>query len=301
VKITIITAVWNGETTIGTALESVRRQVLPAGVELEHIVVDGGSTDGTVERIKEFDAQGIRNREQGISADGYSFRWISEKDNGLYDAINKGIRMATGDVIGICNADDVLAEDDTIAKIAQAFWDGEKVKGRVQGQERTDSVPEGGLQAIWADIRFVNGGHNPLSTSTSDLHLIREAKATRYCTGKFFRRWMFRFGTFPAHPSTFVRKACFEKFGYYSLDYKICADFELMLRLFWKHGIRAKYLPICTHVMRTGGLSTAGFRSNRQINEEDLRALRANGYWSCLPLIYTKYFFKIWGFVFTFR
>jgi len=282
-KITIITAVWNGAKTIATALESVRRQVLPAGVELEHIVVDGGSTDGTVERIKEFDAQGIRNREQGIRADGYSFRWISEKDNGLYDAINNGIRMATGDVIGICNADDVLAEDDVILKIAQAF------------------AEDGGLQATWADIRFVNGGHNPLSTSTSDLHLIREAKATRYCTGRFFRRWMFRFGTFPAHPSTFVRKACFEKYGHYSLDYKICADFELMLRLFWKHGIRAKYLPICTHVMRTGGLSTAGFRSNRQINEEDLRALRANGYWSCLPLIYTKYFFKIWGFVFTFR
>jgi len=279
-KITIITAVWNGARTIGTALESVARQRTEVKVEgqgerrieIEHIVVDGGSTDGTAERIKEFAAQGIRNREQGISADGYSFRWISERDRGLYDAINKGIKMATGDVIGICNADDVLAEDDTIAKIASAF----------EGDAQIDGA--------YADVRFVREGVS--------VEALRGASVTRYCTGTFFRRWMFRFATFPAHPSTFVRRACFEKYGYYSLDYSICADFELMLRLFWKHGIRTKYLPICTHVMRTGGLSTGGFKSNVQINQEDLQALRANGYWSCLPLIYTKYFFKIWGFVF---
>jgi len=268
-KITIVTACYNAAATIRTALESVAGQRIEARgerrIEIEHIVVDGGSTDGTVEAVRKFEL-GIRGEER----ENFSFKWISEKDNGLYDAINKGIRMATGDVVGICNADDVLASDDTIAEIASQF--------------------DGDVEAIWADIRFVRAG--------GTVEMLRQAPVTRYCTGKFFRRWMFRFGTFPAHPSTFVRKSCFEKFGYYSLDYRICADFEMMLRLFWKHGVRAKYLPICTHVMRTGGLSTGGFRSNVQINREDLRALRANGYWSCLLLIYAKYLFKVWGFVF---
>lgn len=262
-KISVITAVWNAAKTIRDAMESVARQ---RGVEVEYIVVDGGSTDGTVEVIKDFETL---HSSPSPSPSTFTFRWISEKDNGLYDAINKGIRMATGDVVGICNADDVLASDDVLARIAQQF--------------------EQGIDAVYADVRFVAGG--------SGVDELRAAKTTRYCTGKFFRKWMFRFATFPAHPSTFVRKTCFEKAGYYSLDYKICADFEMMLRLFWKHNIRAQYLPICTHVMRRGGLSTGGISSNIQINREDLRALRANGYWSCLPLIYTKYLFKIWGFL----
>jgi len=254
-KISIITACWNSAKTIRDTMASVARQ---KGAEVEYIVVDGGSTDGTVEIIKEFEKN-------------FTFRWLSEKDHGLYDAINKGIRMATGDVVGICNADDILAEDDTVAKIAEAF------------------VGDEGLDGIYADIRFVRGGEG--------VDALRAAPTARYCTGKFFRRWMFRFATFPAHPSTFVRREWFEKAGGYSLEYKICADFEMMLRLFWKHHIRAKYLPICTHVMRMGGLSTGGLKSNIRINKEDLRALKANGYWSCMPLIYTKYLFKIWGFL----
>jgi len=201
--------------------------------------------------------------------DTFTFRWVSEKDKGLYDAINKGIRMATGDVVGICNADDVLAEDDTLAQIAAAF--------------------SADVEATYADIRFVDGG--------SGVDALRAAKTTRYCTGKFFRRWMFRFATFPAHPSTFVRRELFERVGWYSLDYGMYGDFEFMLRLFWKHDVCAKYLPICTHVMRSGGASTGSFRKNIEINRTDLRALRANGYWSCMPLIYAKYLFKIWGFL----
>ena len=271
-KVSIVTACFNAAKTLPQTLESVRSQVLPNGVELEHIVVDGGSKDGTVELLQSFRPSPSPTATPTATSYTYTFRWLSEKDRGLYDAINKGIRMATGDVIGICNADDILADDQVVAKIAVAFGEGEN------------------LDAIYADIRFVHGGDS--------VEALRTAPTTRYCTGRFFRNWMFRFATFPAHPSTFVRKACFEKFGYYSLDYRICADFEMMLRLFWKHGIRARCLPICTTVMRTGGLSTAGLHSNRQINQEDLRALKAHGYWSCLPLIYLKYFFKIWGFVF---
>lgn len=257
-KISLITACYNAEKTIADAMESVLTQ-RHGDTEIEYIVVDGGSTDGTVGEITNCELR-IANEKRR----GFAFRWLSEKDNGLYDALNKGIRMATGDVVGILNADDVLAEDDTLAKIAAAFED-----------------PE--IDGTYADIRFVRelGG-----------------QTVRYCSGRWFRPWMFRFAALPAHPSIYLRRSCFEKYGLYSLDYRICADFEMMLRLFWKHRIRTKYLPICTTVMRMGGLSTAGFRSNMEINREDLRALRAHGYWSCMPLILCKYFFKIWGFVF---
>ena len=109
---------------------------------------------------------------------------------------------------------------------------------------------------------------------------------------------MFRFAAMVPHPSFYVRRECFARFGGYSLDYRICADFELVLRYLYLAKLRAAYLPECVVVMRMGGMSTAGWRSNIVINREDLRALRFHGIWSCLPLIYLKYLFKIWGFVF---
>jgi len=261
-KITVVTACWNGAKTLATALESVRSQVLPTGVSLEHIVVDGGSDDGSAALLEA--AAKVTPRL------GFAFRGLSERDRGLYDALNKGMKLATGDVIGILNADDVFAADDVIAKVAAAF------------------AADAQLEATYGDIRFVRGGDT--------VKTLRTAPTVRYCTGRFFRTWMFRFATFPAHPSTFVRRDCFTRFGDYSLDYRICADFELMLRLFWKHRIRAQYLPLCTTVMRLGGLSTGGLKSTLEINREDLRALRANGCWSSLPLLYVRYLFKIWGF-----
>jgi len=260
-KITIVTVVWNRVGMVRGALESVADQ-RREGFELEHIVVDGGSTDGTVDVIRPF-AESVR---------GYSFRWLSEKDRGLYDAINKGIRMATGDIVGILNSDDVLAADDVLAKIA-AFWSANP-----------------GLDLSYGDVRFAVRGEY------ADARALRQAKTLRYLTGCYFRKWMFRFATFPAHPSTFVRRACYERYGLHSLEYSICADFELMLRLFVKHNVRAAYLPLCTTVMRPDGLSTDGLRSKFKVNAQDLAALRANGVWSCLPLIYAKYLFKIWGY-----
>jgi hypothetical protein len=109
---------------------------------------------------------------------------------------------------------------------------------------------------------------------------------------------MFRFAAMVPHPSFYARRECFDKLGMYSLDYRICADFELVLRFLGIAKLPSVYLPKCVVVMRTGGASTAGWRSNVEINREDLRALKANGVWSCLPLIYLKYLFKIWGFVF---
>ena len=264
-KITLITACYNSAATIGTAIESVLSQ---KGVDVEYIVVDGGSKDGTVDIIKEYSTR-------STCSTRLTFKWISEKDHGMYDAINKGIKMAAGDVVGILNADDVLASDETLAHIAGLF-------SRVEHVERVDCV--------YADIRFVKEGES--------VEALRNAPTVRYCSAKRWRPWMFRFAAMVPHPSFYVRRECFERLGGYSLDYRICADFELELRYLYLAKLKAVYLPECVVVMRMGGMSTAGWRSNIVINREDLRALRANGVWSCLPLIYLKYFFKIWGFVF---
>ena len=269
-KVSLITACYNSAKTIKTAMESVLEQ---KGAEIEYIVVDGGSSDGTVDIIKEYSTRSTRSSADIASATAATrliFKWISERDKGMYDAINKGIRMATGDVVGILNADDVLADDDTLAKIAAQF--GEQV------------------EAVYADIRFVNEGET--------VEALRGARTVRYCSAKRWRPWMFRFAAMVPHPSFYVRRECFERLGGYSLDYRICADFELELRYLYLAKLKAAYLPECVVVMRMGGASTAGWRSNVEINREDLHALRAHGIWSCLPLIYLKYLFKIWGFVF---
>lgn len=268
-KITVITACYNSARTIGTALESVRRQ---RGVRVEHIVVDGASNDGTVEMLKRRcgDDGGIVLRGQAISSD-VEFRWGSERDRGMYDAINKGIKMATGEVVGILNADDVLESDDTLKKVAEAF----------------ERDPE--LTAVYGDIRFVKGGET--------VEEVRGAKTVRYCSAAKWRPWMFRFGAMAPHPSFYVRKEAFERLGGYSLDYRICADFELELRFLYLAKLKRAYLPGCMVTMRTGGASTAGWRSNVEINREDLRALRSHGVWSCTAIIYLKYLFKIWGFL----
>ena len=315
-KISLITACFNSEATIRTAIESVLSQ---RGVDVEYIVVDGGSKDGTVEILKEYEKK-LRDLS---TLQPFNFRWLSEKDNGMYDAINKGIKMATGDVVGILNADDVLATDDTLAHIASAFESPEV------------GSPKSEVDCVYADIRFVkrrdvaspsqlgdvaspsqggiDGGcssqhlkrrdaaspsHGGESLSRDALGELRNAPTVRYCSAAKWRPWMFRFAAMVPHPSFYVRRECFERLGGYSLDYRICADFELELRYLYLAKLRAAYLPECVVVMRMGGMSTAGWRSNVLINREDLRALRSHGIWSCLPLIYLKYLFKIWGFVF---
>ena len=222
----------------------------------------------------------MSRKERKDRKEGFEFKWISERDRGMYDAINKGIKMATGDVVGILNADDVLASDETLAHIVSAF--------------NTDScalTPDPSrVDAVYADIRFVKEGET--------VEAVRKAETVRYCSAKRWRPWMFRFAAMVPHPSFYVRRECFEKLGGYSLDYRICADFELELRYLYLAELKAAYLPECVVVMRMGGMSTSGWRSNLVINREDLRALRSHGIWSCMPLIYLKYLFKIWGFVF---
>ena len=257
------------------SIDSVLEQ---QGVDLEYIVVDGGSKDGTVDIIKEYATR---------SACSTWFKYISEPDRGMYDAINKGIKMATGDVVGILNADDILAKPDTLSQIVEVFNRKER-KGRKE--EGCGDAAHSEVECVYADIRFVKGGDS--------VEELRNAPTVRYCSAARWRPWMFRFAAMVPHPSFYARRECFDKLGMYSLDYRICADFELVLRFLGIAKLPAVYLPKCVVVMRTGGASTAGWRSNVEINSEDLRALKANGIWSCLPLIYLKYLFKIWGFVF---
>jgi glycosyltransferase involved in cell wall biosynthesis len=287
-KITLITACFNSEATIRTAIESVLSQ---KGVDVEYIVVDGGSKDGTVEILK-----GYEKKFLNLSTfQPFNFRWLSEKDSGMYDAINKGIKMATGDIVGILNADDVLASDDTLAHIAAHFEECQTVENR---SDLISTVSNNKcIDALYADIRFVTR-QDAASPSREAVGDLRNAKTVRYCSAAKWRPWMFRFAAMVPHPSFYVRRKCFERLGGYSLDYRICADFELELRYLYLAKLKAAYLPECVVVMRMGGMSTAGWRSNVVINREDLRALRSHGVWSCMPLIYLKYLFKIWGFVF---
>lgn len=261
-KLSVITACYNSEATIRSAMDSVFAQ---RGVDVEYIIGDGGSSDGTVDIIRrcaEF-AAGPK------CPANITFKWFSDRDRGMYDAINRGIRMATGDAIGILNADDVLAHDDSLASIAAAF-----------GAD---------VDCVYADIRFVHG--------EDALEAMRRARTVRYCSAALWRPWMFRFAAMVPHPSFYVRCEWFGRLGGYSLDYRIASDFEFELRYLGIARLRSAYIPKCVVIMRMGGVSTAGWRSNVAINSEDLRALRAHGIWSCLPLIYLKYLFKIWGFV----
>ena len=252
-KISVVTVCHNSSSTLPDAIESVARQ-RRGGFEVEHVVVDGGSTDGTVELLESRQVT----------------KWVSERDEGTYDAMNKGIRMATGDVVGILNADDVLADDGTLEAVAAAFAD--------------ESV-----DAVYGDVRFV-------AQDLVSVDAVRSGRVRRYCTARYWRPWMFRFGAMVPHPSFYCRRRLFDRLGFYEHGlYPKSADFDLELRFIRLAGVRTRYLGRCMVVMRSGGQSTT-FDNNR-FNREDLASLRSHGIWSAMWLIQLKYLFKIWGFV----
>lgn len=261
-KISLITACYNSAGTIRDTMGSVLAQ---EGVDVEYIVVDGGSTDGTVALIEDFSQNRLCQGSGGQESrkEGFEFKWLSEPDKGMYDAINKGIGMATGDVVGILNADDILESSDTLAHVAAGF------------EERVD--------ALYADIRFVK---DDLQTTV------------RYYGASHWKPWMHNWGYMPPHPSVYIRREVFGRLGGYKLGYKISADFELMVRYLCRNRIRAAYLPECVVKMRMGGKSTKNWRANVLLNAENVRANRENGYFSCFAMMLPKYAFKVWGFVF---
>jgi len=262
-RITLITACYNSAAVIGTALESVLRQTWP---DVECWVIDGGSTDGTLEIIREYEPKF-----------GGRMHWVSEPDRGMYDAINKGIRKATGEVVGILNADDVLADDRVLERVAEAL-------GR---SARTNELP----QAIYGDIRFVADRRGV------GLEELRAEPTVRYYSSRHWRPWMLQWGFMPPHPSVYIRRACFEQLGDYSLDYQIAADYALLVRFLGKARLSCRYVPMCFVDMRVGGKSTKNWRSNVLLNQEIVRGNREAGYFCCLPMLLPKYAFKVWEFV----
>lgn len=251
-KFSLVSVTFNSDATLKDTIESILNQSFP---NLEYIVVDGLSKDNTVNVIKEYESR-FSGR----------LKWISEKDKGLYDAMNKGIRMATGDIVGIINSDDFYHRTDILAKVADAF------------QDET-------VQAVYGDVRFVNP--NNLD------------KTVRYYSSKNFSPKLFRYGFMPAHPTFFTYRKYFDKFGYYKTDYRIAADYELLIRFLYTHHLKAKYLPLDFMKMRIGGASTASFKSNLLLNKEIVRACRENGIWTCMPLLFLKYFIKVFELIFT--
>ena len=199
----------------------------------------------------------------------FEFRFVSEKDNGLYDAMNKGIRMATGDVVGILNADDVFDGENVLARIASAF--------REQGTGNREQV-----ECLYGNVRFVRelGG-----------------KTLRVCFARWWKPWMLQWGYMPPHPAIFIRRSCFEKWGGYvpsRTEYRIAADYELLIRFFCKNRMTHRYMPINTTVMRLGGVSTKDVEARKKLNEEIIKGNRVNGYFCCFSMLLPKYFVTIW-------
>lgn len=250
-KVSIITVAFNSAATIAHCMQSVLDQSYS---NIEYIVVDGLSKDNTLNIVREFEPLFASK-----------MRWISENDNGIYDAMNKGLHMATGDVVGILNSDDFFTDNDVIEKVAQAFTDDK-------------------IDAVYGDVHFVR------ETNLS--------RCVRYYSSAGFRPWWLRFGIMPAHPSFYARKEVFQKAGLYKTDYKIGGDFEMMVRLFKRFDIKTKYLPMVFVTMRMGGASTKNVGSRLTLLREDTRACRENGVYTHPLLICLKYFYKVLEFRF---
>lgn len=248
-KVSIITATYNSAETIKDTLISVNKQTYK---DIEHIIIDGGSRDNTLEIVEKYGER--------VSI------IVSEPDKGIYDAMNKGIRSATGDVVGILNSDDFFASDDVIETVANTF------------------INNPDFDSIYGNIHFV---------SPDNLN-----KITRKYSSKIFRPALFRFGFMPAHPSFYVRRKFFEQYDLYKLDYKIAADYELLIRYLYIHKISHRYINKDFVTMRTGGVSTENTESRKILNKEIIRACKENGIYTNSFLVYMKYLYKIFEFRF---
>ena len=226
-KISIVTAVYNRETTIAQTIKSVRTQSYG---NIEYIIQDGGSTDGSLQIINKM-------------ADANT-HIVSMPDQGIYDAINKGISRTTGDVIGLMHSDDYFASDEVLAKVAAAF-DNSDVDG------------------VYGDLVYVS--------ASDPSRVIRRWTSGEMARTKLRRGWM------PPHPTLYLRRSVFERFGDYDTSYTISADYDAMLRWLWTHQIKLTYIPEVMVKMRVGGESNRSFERILRKSREDYRALRRNG------------------------
>lgn len=242
--ISVIVATFNSASTIGSTLESLLSQTFE---NIECVIVDGGSKDNTVGIVREYEGRF-----------GGRLKWISEPDRGLYDAMNKGIAMATGDVVGILNSDDFYTSDDVLERVAREIE---------------------GVDAVYGDIHFVD---------PYDL-----TKCVRYYSSRSFRRWQMRLGFMPAHPSFYCRRHVYQTLGAFDLQFKVAADFEQLLRLIYVNRISTKYIPMDFVTMRTGGASTSGLQSHKAILRDHLRAYRKHGIRANLATESIRYTYRI--------
>ncbi|MER2998323.1 glycosyltransferase family 2 protein [Pontibacter populi] len=235
-KVSIITIVYNNRETIADAVASVLEQTYP---DIEYIVVDGLSTDGTIEILNQY-------------GDKIS-RFVSEKDGGLYDAINKGIKLATGDVIGFLHSDDIFYSPNSIALVAEAFE-----------AKNTDSV--------YGDLLYVQRANTE--------------KVVRNWVSGDYNRQSFLYGWMPPHPTFYVKREVYQRLGLYNTEFKSAADYELMLRYLYKHQITTTYIPEKLVKMRVGGKSNVTLKNRMRANQEDYNAWRING---LNPPFYTRF------------
>ena len=242
ILVSIITVVFNNVSYIRDAIQSVSSQNYP---HKEHLVIDGGSTDGTVEVIKEYEDQ--------ISV------FISEPDEGIYDSLNKGIMHASGTVIGILHSDDLFCDEQVVSEMITKMSD-------------TKS------EFCFSDMVIVDD---------------ESGKVMRYYMANYFKKWMFRIGWMPPHPTCFIKRSLFDEFGLYSTKYKIAGDFDFFVRIFFGREINWIYLDRITVRMRKGGVSNSGWKSKILIANEISHSLQSNQVWSLHIFQLARYFIRL--------
>jgi glycosyltransferase involved in cell wall biosynthesis len=238
VKVSIVTVSYNSSETIRDTIESVLSQDYD---DIEYLIVDGGSTDTTLDIVREY----------GDRIDVV----VSEPDQGIYDAMNKGIRAATGDMVGMLNSDDFYADNSAVRNLIEC-------------------MENAGADTVFADLVIVNASDTK--------------RVIRYYDSSKFRPERLRYGWMPAHPTFFVKRELYKRYGGFSLDYKIAADFEMVVRLLCVAGASYAYLPAVVIKMRIGGASTRGLKSSWVLNREIVRACRINGIKTSLPRVLLK-------------
>lgn len=238
-KISIITATYNSRLTLSSCITSVLKQTYQ---NIEYVVVDGNSTDETLELLKQHQLQFPK----------IEFKILSEPDSGIYDALNKGVQLATGDVIGFVHSDDILADNQTVSKLADKF-DREYIDG------------------VYGDLQYVDKNNI--------------GKIIRYWKSSDFHPGLLRKGWMPSHPTLFLKKEVYEKHGFFDLSYSISADYDFILRIFKDQELKFGYLPTVITNMRVGGASNRSIKNIIKKSKEDYIAIKRNNVGNIITLI----------------